>query len=289
MLRPLLLFSAAAVAVPCCVVAGHAYLTERRAFRPHRHAPAKSLRDFDMRGGVLASFPSRSGERLHGYYAPPRRGGAVVLAHGCCGERSDLFSDARILAAAGFGVLVFDFPGHGESEGAVSWDEGAREALRGALDWLAEQPGVDGGRLGAFGFSMGGYTVAQVAASDARLRAVALAGTPHDAAEHTRWEYRRGGRLRQLPALLAARASGLRFDELVPERVVGRVAPRSLLVITGSEDRDVPPWMAERLYRAASEPKRLLVVEGASHGGYFDASGEPYARELRDFFGMLDT
>jgi len=287
MLRALFAFSAAAVALPCCVVAGLAFVTERRAFRPHRHAPAKSLRDFDMQGGMAVSFPSRSGERLSGYYAPPRQGAAVVLAHGSCGERSDLFDEARILARAGFGVLIFDFPGHGESEGAVSWDAAAREALSGAFDWLAEQPGVDPARLGAFGFSMGGYTVAQVAATDSRLRAVVLAGTPHDAAEHTRWEYRRGGWLRQGPALLAARLSGLRFDELVPERVLDRVAPRPLLVVTGSRDRAVPPWMAERLYSAAREPKRLLVVEGARHGDYSEASGATYARELCDFFATL--
>lgn len=287
MLRALLAFSAAAVALPCSVVAGHAFVTERRAFRSRRHAPAKSLRDFDMQGAAAVSFPSRSGERLNGYYAPPRRGAAVVLAHGSTGERSNLLGEARILARRGFGVLAFDFPGHGESEGAVSWSEPARAALRGAFDWLAEQPGVDPGRLGAFGFSMGGYTVAQVAATDVRLRAVVLAGAPHDAAEHTRWEYRRGGWLRQAPALWAARLSGLRFDELVPERVIDRIAPRPVLVVTGSGDRDVPPWMAERLYRAAREPKRLLVVEGAAHGGYFEAGAETYARELGDFFETL--
>lgn len=287
MLRALFAFSAAAVALPCCIVAGHAFVTERRAFRTRRHAPAKSLRDFDMQGAAAVSFPSRSGERLSGYYAPPRRGAAVVLAHGCSGERSDLFTEARILAGRGFGVLVFDFPGHGESEGAVSWDAPAREALLGAFDWLAEQPGVDAARLGAFGFSMGGYTVAQVAATDVRLRAVALAGAPHDAAEHTRWEYRRAGWLRQWPALCAARLSGLRFDELVPERVIDRVAPRPVLVVTGSRDRDVPAWMAERLYRAARHPKRLLVVEGAGHGGYAEAGAESYARELGDFFETL--
>ena len=289
-MRAALLLAAAAFAVtPLALVAGHAYLTERRAFRTRRHAPAKTLRDFDMRSGVEVSFPSRSGERLRGYYAPPRRGVAIVLAHGSCGERSDLFREARILAGAGFGVLVFDFPGHGESEGAVSWDEGARQALRGAVDWLAVQPGVDAGRLGAFGFSMGGYTVAQVAASDERLRAVALAGAPHDAAEHTHWEYRRAGWLRRGPALLAARRSGLRFDELVPERIIGRIAPRPLLLVAGSDDRAVPPWMAERLYRAAGEPKRLLIVEGAQHGGYFDAGAEAYACAIGDFFATLDA
>jgi dipeptidyl aminopeptidase/acylaminoacyl peptidase len=265
-------------------IAWHAYRTEKRSFEARRHPPRLNLAEFLVPGLVEAAFRSRSGEWLRGYFARSRTGAVVVLAHGACGERSDLAEEARLLGAAGLGVLAFDWPGHGQSEGAIGWGEGERQALLGALDWLAQQPGVDPQRLGAFGFSMGGYVVAQVAAGDPRLRAVALAGTPHDAFEHTRWEYRRGGWLRQWPALLALRSAGMKLDELVPERVVAAIAPRPLLLIAGADDRVVPLWIAERLEHAAREPKRLLVVSGAAHGGYYAADPATYGRTLRDFF-----
>lgn len=273
-----------AFAAPALAVAWQAYRNERRSFAVRRHPPRLNVVEFGVAGLSEVGFRSRTGERLGAYYAPSRTGAVVVLAHGACGERSDLAAEARLLAAAGLGVLAFDWPGHGRSEGAIRWGEGERQALLGALDWLGQKPGVDSRRLGAFGFSMGGYVVAQVAATDPRLRAVALAGTPHDASEHTRWEYRRGGWLRQWPALLALRAAGMKLDELVPERVVAAIAPRALLLIAGAEDRVVPPWIAERLERAAREPKRLLVVRGAAHGGYYAADPATYGRTLCDFF-----
>jgi dipeptidyl aminopeptidase/acylaminoacyl peptidase len=276
------------LAVPASLIALHAYRAERRVFRPRSHRPRMDLLAWRIPGLVEASFPSRTGDRLRGYYAPSRNGAAVVLLHGSGGERSDLVHEARLLAEAGVGVLLFDWPGHGESEGKITWGESERQALEGALDWLAAKPGVDPRRLGAFGFSMGGYILAQVAAADLRLRAVALAGAPHDAREHTLWEYRRLGWLRQWPALLAVRVSGMQLDELVPERVVGRIAPRRLLLIAGSEDTAVPLWMTERLHRAAGEPRRLLVIRGAGHGAYHEAAGETYARELLDFFSLDD-
>jgi uncharacterized protein len=284
--RGFALLALGALAVPALLVALHAYRSERQIFRPRSHAPRMGLQELRIPGLIEASFPSRSGDRLRGYYAPSRSGAAVVLVHGSGGERSDLADEARVLAEAGLGVLLFDWPGHGESEGPITWGDSERQALAGALDWLSGRPGLDRGRLGAFGFSMGGYILAQVAATDPRVRAVALAGAPHDPREHTRWEYRRLGWLRQWPALLALRVSGMQLDELVPERIVDRIAPRRLLLIAGSEDTAVPPWMSERLYRAAREPKRLLVIRGAGHGGYYEAGAETYARALIDFFSL---
>jgi dipeptidyl aminopeptidase/acylaminoacyl peptidase len=272
------------------LIAYRSYRSERAQLRAPPRPHALTLADFKIAGLREVSFHSRGGELLKGVYAPPAQSGAaVVLLHGGGGERSDMAPEAKLLADAGFGVLAFDSIGHGESEGTPSWDEPERQALRGALDWLGAQPGVDAKRLGGFGFSMGGYVLAQVAASDARLAAVALAGVPHDAVEHTKWEYRRWGALSQWPALLAIRVSGMKLGEQVPERVVGNIAPRALLVISGGQDGVVPHWMSERLFRAAHEPKRLLQIESAGHGGYGEAPRERYAEPLLEFFRRLSA
>src|SRR5262245_26780526 len=53
------------------------------------------------------------------WWVPPRNGAAVVLAHGSFGTRASMLAEARALGKAGFGVLLFDWPGHGESGGEV--------------------------------------------------------------------------------------------------------------------------------------------------------------------------
>ena len=263
------------------------YRIERQCFLPSPHPPRKTVDDFGIPGLEAVTFRSRSGDRIAGVYVAPRRGRVVVLTHGSGGDRSDLSGEAKLLARAGFGVLSFDWPGHGESEGAVEWGRSERQALQGALDWLAQRPAVLASHVGVVGFSMGGYIVAQVAADDARLAAVVLSATPHDPIEHTRWEYRRLGPLTQWPALLALRVSGFDPGDQTPERVVARIAPRPLLLVRGSEDESVASWMTERLERGARAPKRVLLVEGAGHGGFLEANPEGYGRELLQFFEQL--
>jgi uncharacterized protein len=292
MLRPfrsshLALAALALLLVPAWV-ALRAYLDERRCFVPVRHEPRVSTPNFQIEGLRDVSFAAPGGPSLSGVFAPPRNQAAVILTHGSNGERSDLLPEARLLTRAGFGVLAFDWPGHCRSDGPIHWGAGERAALTAAIDFLEKEPGVDRTKLGAFGFSMGGYITAQVAASDARLRAVALASSPNDPLEHLYWEYRRWGVLRQWPALLALELGGMPLHEQVPQSIIARIAPRPLLLVAGREDELVPNWMTRKLFDAAQEPKRLLLVPNAGHGGYADADPGGYPEQLVRFFeGML--
>lgn len=49
------------------------------------------------------------------------------------------------------------------------------------------------------------------------------------------------------------------------EWVVGRIAPRPLLLVTTDDDRLVPPAESEALYAAAGAPKKLVVLKGYGH------------------------
>jgi dipeptidyl aminopeptidase/acylaminoacyl peptidase len=230
------------------------------------------LRDvtFTTNGGVL-----------HGWYAPGTQRAAVLLLHGTGGSRQDLLPEMGILAKRGISVLALDLPGHGQSDGESHWDEPERQATRAAVDFLAKQQEVDPNRIGAFGFSLGSYTALQVAATDRRLKAIAVAGAPPNVADHARYEY---GTLGTWGALLAMRVSGMKFDELIPEQIVAQWTPRPLLVIEGEQDEVVPTSLARRLYDAAKQPKEWLLVPGAHHGDYASVAPELYGNRLGDFF-----
>ncbi len=205
-----------------------------------------------------------------------------MLLHGAGGDRSTLLPEARSLSQHGFAVLLLDWPGHGESDGEIHWGEGERVALAAALDWMSRRPEIDAGRVGAYGFSLGGYIVAQVAATDSRIRAVALAGTPSDPEEQIRQEFSRWWLLSQLPALMAVRRRGMAPERHPPKSVVSAIAPRPLLVISGTEDTTVPSWMAKELYAAARAPKEFLLLPEIGHGGYVKAA--QYLDRLVSFF-----
>jgi pimeloyl-ACP methyl ester carboxylesterase len=276
----------AVLAIPgaALFVAVRSYRIEAASFSRQRRPVPLPAAALGLRGLEAVAFPSRAGVLLRGWYVPSENRAGVVLAHGAGGDRRSLIQEALALHRHGFGTLLFDWPGHGESEGEIHWNEGERAALRGAVDFLSARADLDPKRLGAFGFSMGGYTVAQVAADEPRLRATALAGAPPDAEEQTRWEYRRWGALAQIPALLAVKASGLPVGTLRPKDTVSRISPRALLIIGGTEDGLVPQFMTEELFAAAKEPKQLLLIERAGHGGYGDAAPEVYPQQLVAFF-----
>ena len=106
---------------------------------------------------------------------PGTRRAGVVLCHGYTGVK-DLYlpDNARVLNAAGYVVLAFDYKGWGDSEGPRSrLAPYSRVAdVQAALTFLASLPEVDPARMGIYGTSYGGATVVWTAAIDPRVKCV---------------------------------------------------------------------------------------------------------------------
>jgi uncharacterized protein len=120
------------------------------------------------------TFAASDGVRLSGWYVPPRNGAAIVLLHGGGGDRQGTILHARMLAKVGYGVLLYDARGRGESRGhenAAGW-QWDRD-VRGAVSFLASR-GID--HIGVMGLSTGAEAVVTEAASDKRVGAVVADG-----------------------------------------------------------------------------------------------------------------
>ncbi len=98
-----------------------------------------------------------------------------------CG--ADVFKEDRGWAGEmaldeGLASLVMDGPGTGENP--FPWDPASVTAWAAAIDYLAQRPEVDAGRIAAFGISRGGYSVMQLAGTyPEKVQAVvAIAGHP---------------------------------------------------------------------------------------------------------------
>lgn len=131
------------------------------------------------------SFPSASGQ-LFGYFARPEGAGpfpGVVVIHEAFGLNDDIRAITRRFTEVGYAALAVDLFG-GRSRvlcmfrllGGMlfnSLEHGGIRDLRAALDFLANQPGLDNHRLGAIGFCMGGGLAIAWACTDDRLAAIA--------------------------------------------------------------------------------------------------------------------
>ena len=99
------------------------------------------------------SFRTSDGLELRGWYVPSKNGAAVIAFPGRSGPRAH----TRMLARHGYGVLLFDRRGEGESDGKsnlLGW--GGDKDILAAIDFLKTRPDVDPGRIGGIGLSVGG-------------------------------------------------------------------------------------------------------------------------------------
>ena len=118
-------------------------------------------------------FTTSDGLRLKGWYVPSRNGAAVIAFAG----RRDTQLRARMLVRHGYGVLLFDRRGEGESEGdpnLFGW-QGERD-VHGAVAFLQRRPDVDPQRIGAIGLSVGGEMLIEAAAESTALKAIVSEG-----------------------------------------------------------------------------------------------------------------
>lgn len=221
------------------------------------------------------AFPTANGKTLRGWFLPAgERAPALAILHGWGGTTEMMLPLAGPLHAAGFALLLFDARCHGRSDD----DDFASlprftEDFGAAVDWLRVQPGVDAGRVGVVGHSVGAGAALLLGARRHDLRAVvSLAAFGHPAWMMRRWLRAKGVPYWPLGAYVLRYVQwviGHRFDDIAPVNTVRRIACPVLLV-HGDEDDTVPLADAQAILAAGRDDGvRLLVVPG-SHDRYTD-------------------
>jgi fermentation-respiration switch protein FrsA (DUF1100 family) len=238
------------------------------------------------------TFPSSDGLELSGWYRPSRNRGAVVIVHGGGGDRTGAVRHAELLARHGYGVLVYDSRGRGESEGnpvAMGW--GWEKDVAGALAFLQQRPDVDPDRIGGLGLSTGADVLFEVAAEDRDLKAVVADGaTAESFADYRELKGLDAAAPYWWTMYAAARVlSGVAPGEPLKE-LVARISPTPLLLVsTGGNlpaERD-----ANRVYaEAAREPVELWDLPNVDHTAAIRQRPREYERRVIGFFddALLD-
>ena len=128
------------------------------------------------------------GVRLAGWYLASTNRAAVVLLHGAGSTRSDVLDEAAVLASHGFGVLMIDARGHGDSGGrAMDFGWHGDADIAAATRYLANRSDVDRQRIGVVGMSMGGEEALGASATNALIQAVVAEGATARSAADEAW------------------------------------------------------------------------------------------------------
>ena len=222
----------------------------------------------------------------------------VVLCHGFAGQTAPVL--ARALSEAGYVALVFMFRGYGPDRTEVVnvAPEKQVEDLLAATSFLAGQEEVDESRVGVVGSSLGGSIAILGAASDERLKVCvaacpigvgerwlrAIAGSPErwreirlsaESARSAKEPLRRfdivpipedlQDHLPETTPMLFTADTFFALRELNVETKIGKIQPRSALVLHAVDDRVVPPSESDELAIVAGPTTEYRVLDRGDH------------------------
>ena len=213
-------------------------------------------------------FRTADGLVLSGWFlAEPGNDSTVVICHGAGANKSNFIDYMRVFRFRGYNSLIFDFRGHGASQGHTCTFGLFEDAdVKAAVDWLKTERTAQSRHVYGLGSSMGAMSLARAAANDSRIEAVVLdscfASAPLMARQHL-------GRIplvgpplaKLLPAALSLHA-GRSFQEIDARPAVASLSPRPVLFIQGTEDIVVKPANLDILFDYAKEPKQKWLGPG---------------------------
>jgi uncharacterized protein len=118
------------------------------------------------------AFTTADGLRLSGWYIKPQNGVTIIVQHGWQATSKTMLPIGLMLARHGFGVLMFDFRGHGNSQPAqVTLGLTEINDTNAAVAFLLSQPETQ--KIGLVGISMGAATGILAAAENEHIQAIA--------------------------------------------------------------------------------------------------------------------
>lgn len=123
---------------------------------------------------------SMESDRIPLIYVAPEQAKAipgVLIAHGYAGSKQLMLGYAHVLARAGYGVMLWDFNGHGANPNPLQRFD-LQQNLNVALAALLEQPEIDSSRLALLGHSMGSGIVMSAATLQPNRFAATIAVSP---------------------------------------------------------------------------------------------------------------
>jgi pimeloyl-ACP methyl ester carboxylesterase len=231
-------------------------------------------------------FNEQEDIRLAGWYIPSENGATIILLHGFGSNRLEMKSRADILVRHGYGVLLYDLRGHGESGGdvrAFGWQD--VEDVKTALEFLSDYEEVDPNRIGLLGFSIGGQIAIRATAEYEQIKAIIADDPSFVTIDDAPTPSNTKKKIMYLLSWIYGRSislwTGIPIPAGVPEKI-REISPRPIMFIdTGQAEGRV---LVRYFYEIAGEPKELWEIPETFHGGQLEARPLEYEEKMITFF-----
>jgi alpha-beta hydrolase superfamily lysophospholipase len=266
----------AALVLAVAVAGGCAYLTDARQgeliFRPTKAV----WRGYDSERWAFQEHWIQVGKdhKLHAWWlaGDDPKAPVVLYLHGARWNLTGSVTRIDRWRQLGFAVLAVDYRGFGKSSDVAPTEAFAYEDAEAAWDYIATI--APGRKRFIVGHSLGGAIAAELARRRPEAAGLVLEATftsVGDMVSQSKWGF--------LPVSLILTQ---KFDTLakMPEVKV------PVLITHGTRDSIVPFAMGERLFEAATSPKRFIKVDGAGHHNLSGVAFAQYRVALTELFGL---
>lgn len=249
----------------------------------HRAVPRPADFPFAM---TDASWTTSDGQTIKGWFVPGEQTqAAVLLLHGFRGDRRSMLARARLFREAGYGVLLYDARGCGESTGDFT-TLGFHEThdLEGGLDFLR---GTGARHIACLGVSQGAATILLAAERLQDVDCVVCESSFDELAHAVDHRFRRylltpGWLAGCLMLPIAEYRTGVAVEQVKPIGATPKL-PCAAFIIGGANDVKTLPSETVRLFESAPEPKQLWLVPNKGHQDLFS---QEYAEKVLAFLKM---
>lgn len=243
------------------------------------------VQEFDLPVSSTSLASKHAVQSVHAWWWPAARKGAPALLylHGSRYNLTGQLFRIRQLHDLGFSVFAIDYRGFGKSAGDLPSEKAVYEDARTGWDAMAKlQP--DPRHRFIYGHSLGGAIAVNLASTLSKEAAkndapVGAAGLVVESSFTNLADIARAFSYKWLPIQLLLTQKFDSVDEIADVRM-------PVIVLHGGSDRYVPVDLGRRLFAAAPEPKRLVVVENGTHNNSLRLGECDMRRAFADLFAI---
>ncbi|KOP28224.1 phospholipase [Hapalosiphon sp. MRB220] len=217
-------------------------------------------------------------EYIHGWWlrANQSNGKVLLYLHGNGINIGANITNVSRFYQLGFSVLLIDYRGYGNSRGRFPNEKRVCEDAGIAWNYLVHQRQIAPSQIFIYGHSLGGATAIDLAIKQPEAGGLIVESSFTSIRQVV--SYRKTFRMFPVDLILTQR-----FESI--QKVPRLKMP--VLFIHGISDITIPAIMSEKLYAAAPEPKKLLLVADAAHNNVAEVAPEEYLQAVLWLYNQL--
>lgn len=211
-------------------------------------------------------------ERIHGWWIPAVGTGTLLYLHGNGVNIGANVAQAARFHRLGLSVLLIDYRGYGQSEGAFPSEAQVYQDAQTAWNYLTQDRTILPQQILIYGHSLGGAIAVQLAIQNPDAAGLIVQSSFTSIREMIDRTTPFG--VFPVDWILTQRFASIQKISFLQ---------MPLLVIHGMADEQIPFEMSKGLYNAAPDPKQLYLVPDAGHNDVAEIAGDSYLQVVQRF------